>query len=64
MQLAVLAHNAFPEARRQWLDAFKASSPDNSLANYLSAQDYFKNGQPEAAMKELQIGRASCRERV
>ena len=53
VQLAVLAHNAFPEARRQWLDAFKASSPDNSLANYLSAQDYFKNGQPEAAMKEL-----------
>ena len=53
VQLAVLAHNAFPEARRQWLDAFKASSPENSLANYLSAQDYFKSGQPEAAMKEL-----------
>lgn len=53
VQLAVLAHNAFPEARRQWLDAFKASSPDNSLANYLSAQDYFKNGQPDAAVKEL-----------
>lgn len=53
VQLAVLAHNAFPEVRRQWLDAFKASSPDNSLASYLSAQDYFKNGQPEAATKEL-----------
>jgi hypothetical protein len=53
VQLAVLAHNAFPEARRQWLDAFKASSPGNSLANYLSAQDYFKNGQSDAAIKEL-----------
>lgn len=53
VQLAVLAQNAFPEARRQWLDVFKASSPGNSLANYLSAQDYFKNGQPDAAVKEL-----------
>lgn len=53
VQLAVLAHNVFPEARRQWLDAFKASSPGNALANYLSAQDYFKNEQPDAAMKEL-----------
>jgi len=52
VQLAVLAHNAFPEARRQWLDAFKASSPSNSLANYLSAQHYFKNGQSEASAVE------------
>jgi len=53
VQLAVLAHDAFPEARRQWLDAFKASAPSNSLANYLSARDHFKNGQPNAAIKEL-----------
>jgi len=53
VQLAALAHDAFPEARRQWLDAFKASSPSNSLANYLSARDYFKNGQPDSAIKEL-----------
>ena len=53
VQWTVLVQNAFPEARRQWLDAFKASSPSNSLANYLSARDYFKNGQPDAAIKEL-----------
>lgn len=53
VQLAVLAHDAFPEARRQWLDAFKASSPSNSLGNYLSARDYFKNGQRDSAVKEL-----------
>jgi hypothetical protein len=53
VQWTVLARDVFPEDRRKWLDSFKASSPSNSLANYLSAQDYFKNHQPEAAVKEL-----------
>jgi hypothetical protein len=54
VELAVLAHGEFPQDRRKWLDLFKASSPSNSLANYLSAQDYFKNGNPDAAVQELQ----------
>jgi hypothetical protein len=53
VQRTVLAQNLFPDDRRKWLDAFKASSPSNSLATYLSAQDYFKNHQPDAAIKEL-----------
>ena len=53
VQWTILARNAFPEDRRKWLDAFKSSSPSNSLANYLSAQDYFKNGQTDAAVSEL-----------
>lgn len=53
VELAVLAHNAFPEDRRKWLDLFKASSPSNSLANYFSAQEYFANGSPDEAVKEL-----------
>jgi hypothetical protein len=53
LQCTILARDAFPEDRRRWLDGFKSSSPSNSLANYLSAQDYFKNHQPEAAMKEI-----------
>ena len=54
VQWTVLTHeDAFPEDRRKWLDAFKESSPSNSLANYLSARDYFKSNQPEAAIKEL-----------
>jgi hypothetical protein len=53
VELAVLARNVFPEDRRKWLDLFKASSPSNSLANYLSAQAYFQNGQPDAAVKDL-----------
>lgn len=39
--------------RRQWLDNFKQSAPDNALANYLSALDYFKSGQGDQAVPEL-----------
>ena len=53
VQWTILVRDAFPEDRRKWLDSFKASSPGNSLANYLSAQDYLKNGQPAAAVQEL-----------
>lgn len=53
VELAVLARDEFPADRRKWLDLFKASSPSNSLANYLSAQDYFKNGNTDAAVNEL-----------
>jgi len=53
VQWTILARNAFPEDRRKWLDLFKASSPSNSLANYLSAQDYLKNGQTNEAVTEL-----------
>jgi hypothetical protein len=53
VQWTILARDAFPEDRRKWLDSFKASSPSNSLGNYLSARDYFKNNQPAAAMNEL-----------
>jgi hypothetical protein len=53
VQWTILARNAFPEDRRKWLDLFEASSPSNSLANYLSAQDYLKNGQTNQAVTEL-----------
>jgi hypothetical protein len=53
VELAVLAHDEFPQDRRKWLDLFKNSSPSNSLANYLSAQDDFKNGNSDAAVQEL-----------
>ncbi len=42
-----------PEGRRQRLEAFKQSAPDNALANYLCAQDYFKSGQADQAVREL-----------
>jgi hypothetical protein len=53
VELTVLTRNVFPEDRRKWLDLFKASSPSNSLADYLSAQTYFQSGQSDAAVKDL-----------
>jgi hypothetical protein len=53
VELAILAHDAFPADRRKWLDLFKASSPSNSLADYFSAQDHFKNGNTDAAVNDL-----------
>ena len=45
--------NSSPEERRQWLEAFKQTAPENALGNYLSAQDYFKSGQTDRAVEEL-----------
>jgi hypothetical protein len=42
-----------PDEQRQWLDAFKKSAPDNSLANYFSAINYFNAGQVDEGLKEL-----------
>lgn len=53
VQLAMLSSDVSPEDRRKWLESFKASSPDNSLANYLSAADYFKTDKTDEAMQEL-----------
>lgn len=43
-----------PGERRKWIDALKQSSPENALANYLSAQDYFRSGQTDLAVGELE----------
>jgi hypothetical protein len=55
VEWTILARNAFPEDRRKWLDLLKTSSPSNSVANYLSAQDDFKNGKPQDAINELLV---------
>jgi len=41
--------DASPGERRQWLETFKQSAPENALANYLSAQSDFKSGQTDRA---------------
>jgi hypothetical protein len=43
-------------ARRQALEALKQADPGNALADYLSAANYFKSGQPALAMQEMQAG--------
>lgn len=45
--------NLTPQDQRQWLDAFEKSAPNNSLANYLSAINYFNAGQIDDGVKEL-----------
>jgi hypothetical protein len=53
VQLAVLMNNAFPEERRKWLERFKQSAPDNSLASYLSAHEHLQQGRFEEAINDL-----------
>jgi RNA polymerase sigma factor (sigma-70 family) len=50
---AAFKSDATTEERRQWLDAFEKSAPENALANYLSALDYFKSGQSDQAVQEM-----------
>ncbi len=53
VELSVLRQDLFPEDRRKWLERFKDSSPENPLANYLSARDYFQSGQSDFAVGDL-----------
>jgi RNA polymerase sigma factor (sigma-70 family) len=50
---AVLDKDLSPEQQRQWLDTFEKSAPDNALANYLSAFNYFNSGQTDQGIQEL-----------
>jgi RNA polymerase sigma factor (sigma-70 family) len=55
---AALDKDLPPEQQRQWLNAFKQSAPNNSLANYLSAMNYFSSGQNDQAVQELNAAAA------
>jgi hypothetical protein len=50
---AAFEQGATPEERQQWLENWKNSDPDNSMANYLLARDDFKAGKPDQAVQEL-----------
>ncbi|HEX4262827.1 MAG TPA: sigma-70 family RNA polymerase sigma factor [Verrucomicrobiae bacterium] len=50
---AAFEKDAPPEERQQWLENWKKSDPDNSMANYLLARDYLKAGHPDQAIQEL-----------
>jgi RNA polymerase sigma factor (sigma-70 family) len=41
------------DERRVWLDKLKQSAPENAIADYLSAAEHFKGGQPDLAMQDL-----------
>jgi hypothetical protein len=52
---SLIANNAaVPGEERNWIDAYKAATPDNALAWYFSANEYFKSGEIPLAVKELE----------
>ena len=54
VQFTLLYKNLFPEQRREWLDRFMTSAPDNALPAYLSAREHLKAGDTAAALRDLQ----------
>ena len=42
-----------PAEQRQWLNTFEKSAPNNAMANYLSALNYFTAGQIDQGVQEL-----------
>jgi len=50
---AVLDKDLSPEEQRQWLNTFEQDAPNNALANYLSALNYFNSGQIDQGVQEL-----------
>lgn len=53
VQFAIVVHDVLPEAKREWLERFKQSAPDNALAGFLSAREYLKSGDRTSAYLEL-----------
>jgi hypothetical protein len=42
-----------PQEARQWADTFKQDAPGNSMADYASALNYMKSGQPDLALQDM-----------
>ena len=53
-----LNRDSTAEERRQWVEKFRQNAPDNALASYVSALDYFKSGQTDQAVQELMAASA------
>jgi hypothetical protein len=53
VQYAVITRDIFPEAKREWLDRFKQSDPNNAIASYLSAREYLKSGDRAQGLKDF-----------
>jgi RNA polymerase sigma factor (sigma-70 family) len=50
---AAVNNELSPAEQRQWLNAFEKSAPNNALANYLSALNYFNAGEIDRGVQEL-----------
>ena len=58
VQFAAAFATDSPQERRQWLEKFQQSDPDNALANYLLAAEHFKSGQADQALQEMDVAAA------
>ncbi len=56
VQFLVVANNLFPDDRREWVERFKQSQPDNALAAYYMAREHLAAGETSAAIAELRRG--------
>ena len=50
---AALSENLSSAEQRQWLNTFEQVAPDNALANYMSAFNYFNAGQIDQGIEDL-----------
>src|SRR5205085_3569400 len=53
VQFAAWFKGESPEEKRDWLEKFKQSAPENALANYLLAAEHFKAGDTAQALQEI-----------
>jgi tetratricopeptide (TPR) repeat protein len=53
VQFAAAFKTDSPEERRQWLEKFGQSDPDNALADYLLAGEHSKAGQTDQALEKI-----------
>tara|TARA_Y100001934_G_scaffold192579_1_gene227157 strand:+ start:6320 stop:7474 length:1155 start_codon:yes stop_codon:yes gene_type:complete len=53
VQFAMITQKVDPERQREWLEKFKASDPENSLADYLSAAEHLRRGDSKAAIADM-----------
>jgi hypothetical protein len=53
VQAKILMHDALPDERAKWIDAFKKSDPTNSLGNFFAAREAMKRGDITAALAEI-----------
>jgi RNA polymerase sigma factor (sigma-70 family) len=55
VQYEIVATRFFPNAQRQWIDAYKTSASADALPWYFSALEYFKRGDVDRAIKDLAV---------
>ena len=55
LPLLVLTGDVLPDERREWLERFKRSQPDNLLSPLFLGGDLLANGEVEAGLAELRL---------